>query len=572
MNKQFWIIFLTFLLIINGLNRVYGQSNNRYSIIISEIMADPTPSIGLPAAEYIELHNRNDSSVTLVGWRITLGNTNKNLPSLTIPAKGYIAIFAEKYEEDMALFCPLYATLSSLSITDGGQSITLYDSESKVIDHVTFKRSWHSESIKQNGGWSLEIKDPEQPCLGAENWNSSTSSLGGTPGAPNAIEETLYDSQQPYIKSVTLITPQCIRIFFSETLHPDLTLPRTLFRLSPMIEIDTIQAVPPQFSALDIKLQDTLQQNTHYTLTLNGPLCDCAKNYITGMADIRVGIPSHPKYNDLIINEILSHPKDGYDADYIEILNHSQNIIDLKDIKIGSGGDTIPNKAVCAVGEGRQLFPGEYCCLCKDKQTTLSQYNCIFPHALVSCDSLPAYANSYGVVFLCDQSLRTIDRLAYSEEMHYAKLESTEGVSLERISDNKPTQNESNWHSASYSSGFGTPGYPNSQHYETDDDLVFLIEPEVFSPNNDGFEDFVIIHFTQSEPDSRLSINICNSYGQIIKHLVNNELCGVDNLFRWDGEDDHGQLMPSGMYIIMIQGWSLSGKTWKKKKVVAIRR
>ena len=43
--------------------------------------------------------------------------------------------------------------------------------------------------------------------------------------------------------------------------------------------------------------------------------------------------------------------------------------------------------------------------------------------------------------------------------MHYAQLQSVDGVSLERINYNGETQNRNNWKSAAMGAGFATPSY-----------------------------------------------------------------------------------------------------------------
>src|SRR6266511_2195199 len=45
-------------------------SQNRYDVVIVEIMADPSPQVGLPNNEWIELKNTTTSAIDLQGWRI----------------------------------------------------------------------------------------------------------------------------------------------------------------------------------------------------------------------------------------------------------------------------------------------------------------------------------------------------------------------------------------------------------------------------------------------------------------------------------------------------------------------
>lgn len=548
-----------------------GQNISRYDIIISEIMADPTPSVGLPEAEYIELHNRKDVLVTLANWSISIGNTNKTLPTITLDSAGYAVIIAAKYTEDFLTICSNVYTLSSLSLTDGGQRLTLYDEDHNVIHSVTYKKEWHSEAIKQDGGWSLEMLDENLPCLGRVNWNSSTSEAGGTPSAPNASARDIEDFTPPSMERVTLLDSTTIRVFFTKSVLPSYPISTDIFSLSPNIPIDAIKEVPPNFSALDISLSEALHPNVHYLLTANGALCDCAGN-VMRLESLPVGIASIPNAGDIVINEVLAHPYSGTDADFIEIFNRSSKIIDLKNVKIGSGGDTMPNKAVCAVSSGRQLFPQEYCALCKDRELTLQQYDCPVSQALQQCDSLPAYAIASGVVYLSTTGLRTIDRFAYSEEMHYSGLTSSEGVSLERLNAEAPTQDESNWHSAASTSGFATPGYRNSQSSSEVATDNISITPEIFSPDNDGFDDYAVLSMIFADAENRLSIQIFNKRGVLVKHLANNEPCGNTASYRWDGTDDQNVQLPADLYVAVFQWWNANGKTKRHRKTIGLVR
>lgn len=157
--------------------------------------------------------------------------------------------------------------------------------------------------------------------------------------------------------------------------------------------------------------------------------------------------------------------------------------------------------------------------------------------------------------------------------MHSPILQDDKGVSLERINVNWPTQSTSNWHSASQASGFSTPGYKNSQTYnDSVSTSKIFISPEVFSPNNDGNEDFLTIKINSNSEDKLLNINIYNSSGKLVKHLRRNQLLGVENGFTWDGASDDNRLLPSGIYILHITIQTEQGKASEYKKTCVLRR
>ena len=550
-----------------------GSELERYDIIISEVMAKPAPTIGLPAVEYVELHNRLPHPVSLQNWKLNVGNTVKKLPDITLDSCGYAVLIAQKFEEEFKPFCEHIYTLSSLAITDGGQSLTIYNQQDAVIHHIQFKKEWHSESIKQEGGWSLEMMDEQWPCAGKWNWDSSTDPSGGTPGRANSIRNTLYNNTPPSVTGVTMQDTVTLRIHFSKTLSNKVLAQEGLVKTTPDLDIVNVSEVPPVYSSLDVRFATPPQHNTPYYLFVEGLLPDCGGNAYPVRIEAPFGIAETPQFNNLVINEILTNPIDNQNADYIEILNRSSHILDLKEVKIGYGGDTMPQKAVIAASKGFQLHPGEYAALCKQKEVTMQQYICKDESRLIECDSLPDFAISKGIIHLTDRSLRPIDRFEYSEEMHYSKLLSTKGVSLERLYADRPTQDESNWRSAAESAGFGTPGYLNSQAGNAESDATFDVVPEVISPDNDGFEDYAEIICTLPDEEYRVNIVAYNNRGHPVKQLAKNVLCGNEAVFRWDGTDENNNLSPTGMYVIQIECWNLrTQKTLRQRKVVSIYR
>src|SRR3979409_514700 len=109
---------------------------------------------------------------------------------------------------------------------------------------------------------------------------------------------------------------------------------------------------------------------------------------------------------------------------------------------------------------------------------------------------MPSLPDDKGNVLIVNAQGKIIDELNYDAHWHFKLIDNDEGVSLERIDYNKPAQNAANWHSAATSAGYGTPGYQNSQ-FKNDLQLQggISITPPVFSPDNDGFDDFLTINY-----------------------------------------------------------------------------
>ena len=545
------------------------QKPKRNDVVISEIMADPYPTVGLPPAEYLELRNRTDRPISLSGWKIQTGSATRELPEVIIDSGGYALIVGSGCQSLFAGYSPL-ATISSLTITDAGQNITLWSDFGDVIHTVTFKKEWHTQEFKKEGGWSLEMTDIENPCGGKENWKSSEAVEGGTPCAENSVWGENPDISPPSIRKIAVPNPNTLIVYFTETVQ----LPAVKFPIEvDNATISNIKGVAPDNSSLEICLNTPLEFGKIYTLTVKDSICDCVGQPIMFGSRVQFCLPEKPVRGDVVINEILSDPSGVSDADFIEIYNRSAKAISLNDLRIGSGGDDYPTKSCIVDYEGGLLFPKTYIAICKNAELTKEQYYCLYPENLLQCDSLPAFPNGKGIVHLTDYGYNKIDKVVYDESMHYTMLKSTDGVSLERIHENAASDDNANWKSAAASTGYATPGYKNSQWTEEiSNDQQLQVIPEIFSPDNDGFDDYTEIYCKFNDTENRVSVAIYDKNGNIIKTIANNELCGTEVKYIWDGVTEKGNLARPDIYVLKMQYWNLSGKTRSFKRHVGIAR
>ncbi len=546
----------------------------KYDVIISEIMAKPTPAVQLPACEYVELYNSNEEdSVILEDWILQTGTTERSMPNVVIPPNEYALLVSENCYPYMESVDNVHY-LSSLAITDGGQQVLLKNEKGEVIHNVHFLSTWHTESLKEDGGWSLEMVNLDYPCAGKQNWSSSSSSWGGTPAAPNAPNGIVVELEPFILDKLVVEDSLTLLLFFNYPIYIDtVTSINDIFALSNGLTIDTLFYKSIDNRILALKLSVPLGGGI-YRITLQNV------EHITSCGDISsaslynnsalFALPQLPISQDLIINEVLSNPLGSTSARFVEIFNRSDKVIDLKNIKIGVDGDDFPEKATTIISSGYQLFPNNYVAICKDGELTGEQYFVQDKRKLITCDSMPTFSSGEGVLFLVDHSLQVIDRFHYNEEMHYPLLTSTDGVSLERLNPDRETQNVNNWKSAAASVGYGTPAAQNSQYNNDYHEDLFQIIPMVFSPNDDGFDDFTQVFYTTQEPEERITLKVYTLSGELVRILANNQLAATSESFVWDGLTDSETLVPNGMYMVKLQTWDLSGKRKTMKKVVAI--
>jgi len=193
-------------------------------------------------------------------------------------------------------------------------------------------------------------------------------------------------------------------------------------------------------------------------------------------------------------------------------------------------------------------------------------------------------SSTEGSVLLITSNFQLIDRLDYNKDMHFALLQNTKGISLERVNPNRPTGDKGNWHSAatsddafSQSADFaGTPTSTNSQYYDGyvfDGEIWIRNNSEVFSPDNDGNVDQLYIDYKFDEAGNTANIRIYDVNGKLIRNLLNNELLANHGTLSWDGLDNGNHKAKIGMYIIYVEVFNLNGdvKHFKLKAVVAGR-
>jgi hypothetical protein len=219
------------------------------------------------------------------------------------------------------------------------------------------------------------------------------------------------------------------------------------------------------------------------------------------------------------------------------------------------------------------FFPGEYRVFTENRLWLQQQYLVKDSGVIVEVPSLPSMPDNKGSLVLINLQGAIIDELHYDEQWHFALISDKEGVALERISYNGPTQDKSNWMSAASTVGFGTPGYQHSQLIA--DGQVqgqVTIQPAVFSPDNDGWNDFATIAYQLSEPGYVANIRIFDVNGHRVRYLVQNATLPAAGQFRWDGLDDNLNQLPVGVYIVLTEIFNLQGKTKKFKQVVTLAR
>lgn len=274
---------------------------------------------------------------------------------------------------------------------------------------------------------------------------------------------------------------------------------------------------------------------------------------------------------DVLISEVLFNPYPG-GVDFVELYNASDKSILLNHLFLANrDGDSALKTIVPLTREERFLQPKTYLVLSEDQEKVLVFYRTNCPDCFLDLADMPAYNNDQGDVVLLNDSLQVIDEMHYSSTMHHSLLVDKEGVSLERVSFDAPASDASNWASASAEVRFATPGFENSM---SEDGFInrdkLILEPSCFSPNGDGYNDFLRIDYQFKNSNYVANLRIFDSHGIPVCDLVKNEPAGSRGEWIWTGKRDNGSNVRLGMYIVLLELYDGNGDVKKFKKVCTV--
>ncbi|HET9057064.1 MAG TPA: lamin tail domain-containing protein [Chitinophagaceae bacterium] len=549
-------------------------SAQRYDVVIDELMVDPTPQVGLPNAEWIELKNTTAFPINLQGWKIgNGGNISGSMPNFILKPDSFVIVCSANTVSLLSVYGKAISVSNFPSLDNDGEILSLLTANDLLMHAVAYSINWYQNPAKSNGGWTLEMIDTRNPCSGISNWGASTDLSGGTPGKTNAVDGHNKDLTGPNIVRAVAIDAFTLELTFDETLDSAKASVKNNYFISDGIG-NPISAKPlgPLYHKVIATINIPLVVNKIYTITINS-ITDCSNNQIESKNATQIGLASNTDSLDIVINEILFNPKNnGYD--YVELYNRSNKILDFKQLYLAnqnSNGQIANLKQLS--DETIHFYPGEYIVITENREWVKNNYLVKNADRFIELISMPTYSNDTGQVILYNINGKIIDEVDYSDRWHFSLIENPEGVSLERIDYNGTTQTKENWHSAAASAGYGTPTYQNSQ-FRIDQQVQGEIKltPDVFSPDNDGFDDFLTINYQFPERGYVANITVFDANGRVVRALQKNALCAASGYFRWDGLDDKQGRIPAGIYIIYTEIFNLKGKTKKFKNATVLAK
>ena len=314
------------------------------------------------------------------------------------------------------------------------------------------------------------------------------------------------------------------------------------------------------FSLERISYSKSSTDSTNWATTLN---------QYGGTPGVKNSVLNTPQYSfgSLIINEIMYDPA-VTNSEYLEFYNASNDSIQLGGLQIKVG---ISSKAKLS-NTFLKIAPKEYFILSED--TLIFQtYPWLKTESKV-CIASSGFSllNDGELLVLKDMTGKTLDSLFYSPSWHNKNVISTKNKSLERLNPALNSNDDSNWNTSVNNFG-GTPGRVNSIFTENlSHQSNVTVDPNPFSPDNDGFEDFTIINLDLNQTLAQVRIKVFDSGGRLVRVLENSLPSASKNSIIFDGMDDAGKPLRIGIYILLIETVSANGgatQTLKAPVVIA---
>ncbi len=539
-----------------------------FDIVIDEILADPDPTVGLPNQEFLELYNKSTRVISLNNWTIEDASSKAILPNILLLPDSFIIVTSTNANNLFSKFGTSVGVSNFPSLGNDIDSLVLKNEKGQVIHAINYTSDWYQNNTKKIGGWTLEMIDPKNPCAGSNNWSASKNNNGGTPGKQNSIHAINRDNEAPQLTHAYLLNGNEVKLTFNEPLDSSVILSNVSVSVNPFGASQKLKLQSNYYNIFSAKFNDTFQTKNVYRILVSG-VKDCVGNSISENDYADFGVPESFDTGDIAINEILFNPNSG-GVDFVELYNKSDKVIDLKKLFIANtNADNAINDVFQISPQGFILFPKNHCALSSNTEILKQQYFSSNTKNYIQC-TMPSFPDNAGTVAIVDAVGNRYDQFSYDDKMHFPLLDNKAGVSLERIDFNRPTNDRTNWTSAA-SQVNATPAYRNSQYALGNANGEHLnIEPEVFSPDGDGYKDMVNFSYSFNESGYVGNLFLYDSRGVMVKQILHNTILGTSGTYSWNGFSDKNEKAPIGIYMVYFEVFNLKGEVNNYRSTVVL--
>lgn len=512
---------------------VYHRPRLR-DIILTEIMADPSPPVELPNQEYIELYNRSPRVIELERLVLWVNNKGVNLAAGRLHPDSFVVI------KELP------------SLPNSGAKIKLTDRSGRLIDAVAYDVELHEMSSKAEGGWSLVLADTARSCYGNRVWTSSEDPRGGSPGAWDVVQEIPQPRNRWLHYGWDRDTVELRWLHPLDSAYWFMNKPQVV---GGAAEIETHIEHP--FDAEKWLVSGAFPEQGLKVFWPKGTR-DCRGRY--SVPDTLVIYRTEePDSGDLRVTEILFEPGEER-SEWIEIVNVSRGAIDLSDIRLATYEpkfEVIDDVRV-PFTESLVLNPTERVVWSREPERLWVYYSELDSFMVWKADEWLSLSNDSLSAAILTSGFELVEPFAYSKDQHLSYLWSTKDVSLERRHFAAPSDHSTSWHSGPTALEGATPTKPNS-HSGRDQVTSGHTAPEVFTPNGDGVNDFTTLTWTFPEPGWTVRAFVVDMSGKTVHEHPAAGSTPRHIEWTWSGQQFSGAKCIPGVYIWILEATSPTG-------------
>ena len=516
-------------------------------IIFTEIMVDPTPSVGfLPNTQYLEIYNTTDTSKWIHTLTLSDPQTSCALPKFLLPPKSYLLLHENAdtqfhYLKNKALYVNKMPHFN----VDGDAVFLTYNKD--TIHQLNYSDKWY-HPLYRGGGYSLEKTNIHCGCINPYNWHSNHD-LGGTPGRENS---TPIPWPSPRT-SVLHTEPPLSRIIHHQWKTNNVL---EIVMSSQPEPLDTVRNPPNQSpklllvntngDTLKSKFINSTKKGWLFYIETTEPVDaqarifhgkDCAHRPLLDTQFQVFKSTSTAETGDLRFNEVMFNAADGL-IDFLEIVNPSSKAIDLLGLELIIETEPLNVQRIAVCNESKVLYPNQVICFSADPYLLNQTYNVERSAYHLRCSDFPNLPANGASLKLTDRNTGSIiDIMQYYENMHTPLLSETKGVSLEKNQPKAPSASQQFWISAAATSGFATPAETNSQQVSLNSKkpnkkCFGLIQPVVETQaarNGEGYTQLMLT-FHMPQPGYILTASIYNLQGGLMGIPIYHTVIGLEGV------------------------------------------
>lgn len=373
--------FTSLLLVVACTTFSYAQ------LVISEIMYNP-PESGQDTYEFVEVYNNGANAVNMLGYSFSgfdyIFTSGFNLGA------GEYALFAVDSVAFEQAFGVTAFQFTGGSLSNSGETITLFDDQGAVVDEVDFDDSFPWAAAADGAGASLVLCDLNSDNNDGANWDDAITGTGfisggvevyanpgGASACPGGAEVRFLSSMIEVGEDAGTVTISVeISNVATSTLSVDVIANAmastatigadAMVMASTTLNFNSGAAVDTMDVSITIVDDGDIEPIESLVFNLGNPSPGVSINGVGSTTSVLIS-DNDAVIPDIVINEIMYNPPGADDMyEYLELYNNDDSAVDMTGFYFGLGiNDTI---------EAVTLNPGDFLVIAVDSDAYAATY------------------------------------------------------------------------------------------------------------------------------------------------------------------------------------------------------